>query len=204
MRVFHFLVAALLAFATPGAAETFPALYDVNDVEPGDVLAVHDAPEAAAQVIGTFAHDQANIEVIELDGTGQWGHVNFAEQAGWVPLEFLERTLQPGNSLLPRPLICFGTEPFWKLDISTGPIAELGRMGYAPRRFTGLWTIKSANLQGRYALMADSNGTDLTAILERKLCSDGMSDRVYGLDIDLVLRHPDGTQFFTGCCSLTP
>lgn len=202
MRWFALLLVLLLPVSA--IAQSLPALYDVANVEPDDVLNIRIAPDASSPVMGELPHNEVDIEVISFDASGKWGQVNVGERAGWVAMRFMDRTLAPGNSLLPRPLICFGTEPFWKLDINSGPIAELGLFDEPSRRMLGLWILSSVNRDGRYAVLAEGRGTQMTAFVQRRLCSDGMSDRVYGLDMDLVVRSKEHTKIFSGCCSLIP
>ena len=41
-----------------------------------------------------------------------------------------------------------------------------------------------------------------TAVLTRTACSDGMSDRAFGLRLELILSEADGRNLLSGCCSL--
>lgn len=195
----------LLAILMPATliAETFPALYAVTGVEEDDVLNVRGAPDVSSAVIAELAPDSTDIEVVALDETERWGWINSSEQSGWVAMRFMRRQLSPGNSLLPRPLICFGTEPFWNLDIENGPIIELGWLGDTPLRFFGLSITSSANSPDHFALIAESRGRTMNAIVQRQICTDGMSDRVYGFGMSIVVNGLDEPLFYSGCCSLT-
>ena len=108
------LAVLVLAAGAAGAQEGLPALHSVTGVAAGDVLNVRDAPRASAGRVGALAPGAAGVEVTAIrEG---WGRVNVGERSGWASLAFLEA--EPGGSL---PEIgafsCFGTEPFWSLDV---------------------------------------------------------------------------------------
>jgi heat shock protein HslJ len=99
------------------------------------------------------------------------------------------------------PLICFGTEPFWRLDLTQPgkasfstpdcPAAEdyVGAAStLAPRKET-VW-------RGRATV---PNGGELVAFLREGACSDGMSDTAHPYSVSVSL--PDGTHR-AGCCRL--
>lgn len=200
------LLAAFFALLVPAltTAQSLPALYSVTNVAEDGVLDIRPEPSASAPAIASFAWDARDIEVTALDETGQWGLININEQTAWVAMQFLEAQFTAGNSLLPRPLICFGNEPFWTLDIDNKPFAELGWLDGVSLRFSGLYTISSDSRPGRYMMIAESSGRSLHGFVERKTCSDGMSDRVYGLDMNLLIRDGEQTRYFAGCCSVAP
>lgn len=197
-------LALLLVFPTFLAAETFPALYEVTGLEDTDALDIRQAPDSSALTVGSLAPDARDIEVIDLDETGEWGWINSSERSGWVAMQFMQRQLTPGNTLLPRPLTCFGTEPFWTLDIDRGPIAELNLLDQPTRRFLGLWTIGSANNADHFALMAESRGTAMNAVVQRAICTEEMLGRIFGLGISLLLHADEETLFYSGCCTISP
>ncbi|MCB1338282.1 MAG: SH3 domain-containing protein [Maritimibacter sp.] len=209
----------LLAFALlllPGLAraqDIFPALYDVTAVAADDVLNVRADPMASAEKLGEFAPDATGIEVVELSDGGDWGRVNLSETTGWVSMAFLAR--QPGqgyddwlSGLAPRGLDCFGTEPFWSLALGadgtlvlTDPFVDDG----SPRPGAYVPVPRSAGAapRGFQGWMAD-DATGLTGILSFEICSDGMSDALYGLALDLVHQSPARLRLDGGCCRLVP
>lgn len=200
------LLAALAAFlfTAIATAQELPVLYSVVNVGKDDVLNIREAPETSAPAIAGYPPDARDIEVTALDETGKWGQVNVNETAGWVAMQFLEAQYVSASSLLPRPLICFGNEPFWTLEIGNSPFAELGWLDGVTLRFSNPYFISSASRAGRYMMLAENTGRSLHAFVERKTCSDGMSDRVYGLDMNLLVRDGDQTRYFAGCCSISP
>lgn len=185
-------------------AQSFPALYSVAIVEPEVETAIRVAPDPQAETIGALASGARDIEVIALDDSGAWGWINSGEVSGWIRMAEMDRQHTPGNVLLPRPLICFGTEPFWNLDINAGPNVTLGRPDEAPQQFFGLWVTGSSNTPDHYALMAQNHSAQLNSVVKRVLCSDKMSNRLYGLEIDILIRTENDATFLSGCCTITP
>lgn len=189
----------------------FPVLFDVTGVAADDVLNVRQAPSGSAALIGTLAPDARGVEVMAANPEGSWGLVNSNESRGWVSMRYLAR--QPGQSwdanepfgISPVPLECFGTEPFWSVTLSTGdtiayaspseadPTPQLGH-------FAPLWSAAGPTKRGFTARL--DNGDDLTGVITHEICSDGMSDRAYGLSIDLVRETATARWLMTGCCRL--
>ena len=206
------LVFSLLSWPAV-AQDIFPALYDVAGVASDDVLNVRDAPSAGSEIIGTFAPGESGIEVIALSQDGGWGLVNKEERAGWTAMRFLAR--QPGqmaadwaSGLAPRALDCFGTEPFWGLSLRPGGTFEFtdpfqGDGGALAGTYVPLATSASSGKRGLFATIAGYPAW-LTGIISFETCSDGMSDQLYGLGLDLARGDPTGGRLDAGCCSLVP
>ncbi|MBY6141576.1 peptide-binding protein [Leisingera daeponensis] len=210
------LAAALLwlsSAAIPAAAQEFPALYSVTGVAADDMLNIRSAPQADAEIIGTLAPDQTGVEVIRPDTSGKWGLVNSREQSGWTAPRFLDRTpvgdwYQQRNQALD----CFGTEPFWSLTLDETP--NLTTPDDPDIRFTlaareaasgrsGKAGFHAVNL--RHSKYPDSEPASLSGTLTAQHCSDGMSDRTFGITIDMLqLRAGGKMDVLTGCCSLIP
>jgi len=197
------LVIALL-WPLCAVAQSLPALFNVTDVEEDDVLNIRSEPGIGADIIGALAPDARDIEVVERDESEDWGKINIDEGTGWVALRYLRR--QPGqtNDVLPRPLACSGTEPFWTFTVESGPEAEFQWLGEPPQKFDNLFSVNSSNRTDRHAILADGEQGVLTSVFRQSLCSDGMSDRVYGLSVDIFLTGENDVEFFSGCCSVAP
>ena len=204
------LAAAALAAAPPAAAQSVPWLYDVSGVDAGDTLNVRENPRATAARIGELAHDATGVEVVALSDSGDWGQVALGEQSGWVAMRYL--AAQPGAdageaTYFDRPLRCVGTEPFWTLNVTggDGPV-DFTQLAGASLTLTPEVRLRSANMGGGAQVLeaATPEGSRATATLRRQQCSDGMSDRTFGLSLDLLLRGPGGdAAFVSGCCTLS-
>ncbi|AXX99252.1 COG3650 family protein [Profundibacter amoris] len=180
----------------------YPALYDVTGVAPDDVLNVREGQSASTPIINTLAPNQRNVEIVAVSNDERWGLVSFPEGSGWVSMRYMAR--QPGQDpqFLPKPLGCGGTEPFWGLSINN-QTAQFDMMGESPRTYTPIWEDIPSGMQAvSYAVKMQGNGEDITAIISRNQCSDGMSDSVYGFRIDVILSGQSGNRYYTGCCSL--
>ncbi|MFZ5963116.1 COG3650 family protein [Thalassococcus sp. BH17M4-6] len=186
-----------LMLALPVAAQDFrlPAVFDVAGVAGDDVLNVREGPSGDAAILGSLAPDARGVEVTVLDDTGRWGRVNLGEQAGWVSMAYLQAQ-GPGDGSLPQTLACFGTEPFWRLDVAQGGQSVFEEAGQEPLNFETGAAIAAA---GRTDVMAVT-GPDITVVLRRAACNDGMSDRGYGLWADVILSNE---ALFSGCCSVS-
>lgn len=185
------------------AAQSLPALYDVAGVLEGDVLNVRAAPNASASVVGTLEPGAEGVEVTAFSANGHWGRVNTQEWAGWASLAYLAR--QPGQDemTLPLPLRCFGTEPFWSLDVDASGMRFEG-MDLPSLQTSLAARTRAAGISGRYGLAGwgADGAAGLHAIVRREECTDGMSDRVFGFSVDLLLQPDDGLLQYAGCCSL--
>lgn len=216
---------AILA-ASPALATreyVLPTLFDVARVAADDVLNIRAEPDADAPVIGTLAPDATRIEVVE-ERAG-WARINAGEGTGWVNARHLDhRTDVWPQDGLPEGWRCFGTEPFW--DVSAqgvgpepdGPVLDgpvLDRLVLdGPAMTRGTHAIGSVLSTGAFrdptrVVLAEG----LTVASTPQICSDGMSDRLFGLRALVILRGgpgdggADGTgapRLLDGCCTIAP
>ncbi len=189
-------LAALLLLAAPAQAQDLPATFRVAGVAARDVLNVRAGPSTEAAVLATLRPDARGVEVLSFSANGDWALVPLAEGPGWVARRFLEaEPVEPGR--IPRPLACRGTEPFWSLALEEGSATlELpGRPALALRQH--------GEIAGRAGWIAafDLGGQTADLTVVRRACSDGMSDRPFGLTA-LVWDRAD--RLFEGCCTLQP
>jgi len=187
----------LCLVASPALAEEFPALADVTGVAADDVLNIRERPSADAPVVGALPPDATGVEVIAMSGT--WAQVNTAEQTGYVAARYLLRDPSPAWNALETPLDCFGTEPFWSLAID--PSARTATMVSTDDLNGTATTIVEIWPGMPWAPVAALSTPEGTIVLSPAACSDGMSDRSYGIAIDLFLTGPAGGRL-SGCCSL--
>lgn len=189
------LVLALLPVAL--RAEVYPALHDVTGVAADDVLNIRATASAEAPVIGTLAPNATGVEVVAVqDG---WAMVNTGEGSGFAALRFLTRSDAPDWNALQTPLTRLGTEPFWSLTLDPG--TETARLVASddlngdPLQIEQSWP---GNLWAPAAAVSLPQGT---VVLYPAECSDGMSERSYGIAVDLFLTKPEKLRL-SGCCRL--
>lgn len=194
------LVALFILLAGPVAADRWPLLFDVTGVAADDVLNIRAEPDAGAPIVGTFAHDAKGIEVVlQEDG---WGLVNAGEGPGWTSLRYLAAHDLGDARLAPR-LSCGGTEPFWGLDLRPGETAQFDFFGDKGPVHTASALREAYGSLVSMAFTATANPGRLTGMIEARDCSDGMSDRVYGISLGLLLEGAgDYSGHYTGCCTL--
>jgi uncharacterized membrane protein len=202
------LLAMLLVSATPLQATQeyiLPTLFDVIDVAEDDVLNIRAAPSASADIIGSLTPDARDIEVVSHDRTGRWARVNTGERSGWVAARYLAYQVDVWEAgTLPATLHCFGTEPFWSVR------HEGGMLVFSTPDAPPLHLERDAVLDTgifrspRRAFTASSTSLSLSAVVVPHECSDGMSDRAFGLDASVILDRGDALELLTGCCSIAP
>ena len=207
---------ALALAAAPAMATTdgWPALYDVVGVAADDVLNIRSTPGTSGEIVGTLAHDATSIEVVRPSEDLMWGLVNTGEGNGWISLNFA--VPQPGqwDGSLPAMRQCFGTEPFWTLSYDPPRIAlTTPEGGTREGLISGIHG--SQNHRNAFAFTGaffptEAGNRDIHLSVRRADCSDGMSDRAFGLTVDMLVTRPDaggddsGVGLFSGCCSIAP
>lgn len=202
------LLALLLATAWPAAATqeyVLPTLFDVTGVAANDVVNIRAAPGTSSAVIGTLSADARNIEVVGYDATGRWARINTGALSGWAALRYLAYQVDVWNpGTLPPTLHCLGNEPFWSFSprgddiLFATPDAPETAMQVNAVLTTGLFR------DPRRSLTAEAGSQSMTAVIVPLSCSDGMSDRAYGLDVTVILQGGGALQMLTGCCSIAP
>lgn len=200
MRVPFFVLS--LFFATAAAAE--PGYYRIVDVAADDTLNVRAAPSASAADIGDLPHNTTRIEVSATDETGKWGQIVWEEGNGWIAMRFLAPEALPkvGGTQLPAGLVCAGTEPFWSVSISEGSATYSDASGAVLA--LSLAGARVAEGRPRFPVQMGFSGAaaGATTLVRPSLCSDGMSDRSYPWEVDLILTTGDGGRYLHGCCQL--
>lgn len=96
------------------------------------------------------------------------------------------------------PLICFGNEPSWRLDLTETGKARFSTpdspaVDYLGAASTLVWR-KESVWRGQATV---PHGGELVAFLREGACSDGMSDTVHPYSVNVSL--PDG-RHYAGCC----
>ncbi len=180
-------------------APALPALYDVIDVAPDDRLNVRLLPTTDAPIIEILGHNATNVEVVALSKQGNWGYVTMGEIGGWVSLRFLQRQQASKNYLgLPPTLYCFGTEPFWTITFQADAITisrPEGTETYPIVTSSPSLVETSVSVTG-FRFEWQNGDNRVRGHILPGLCSDGMSETVYGLHyVDTFLPN-------AGCCGL--
>jgi uncharacterized membrane protein len=189
----------LLAFSGRSAvfAQDLPALHDVVGVAEGDALNIRERPDATSFILGTLAPDATGVEVLAT--SGDWALIGWGEGTGYVALRYLARQDGPPWTALTTPLTCSGTEPFWslKLDPAGGTAALAFPDSPVPlvRSIDKVWPGEPWSPMAAVAMASD------IAVLRAAECSDGMSDRAYGIAADLFLSGAEWSRL-SGCCTL--
>lgn len=200
----YLLILAFTFLAGAALAEggLLPALYDVSGVASDDVLNVREGAGVSHPVTSTLAANARGVEVVQISENGRWALVGNGETSGWASMKYLSRQPDQGGYDLPRPLNCFGTEPFWDLQLGLSN-NELDISGEIQQTLLTIWEGAPSNRGPyTYGLILEQSSTNIHAVITRNQCDDGMSDRMYGLDIYAIISGNWGTRILTGCCSL--
>lgn len=200
------LMIVALLWAGPVVAQDaarYPGLHAVTGVAANDILNIRNAPNARADIIGWFPPDDTGVEVIALSANGRWGKVSRGPRPGWASMAYLIPV--PGGQDPRRwPVFCTGTEPFWSLHFDA--TAGTARWS-APDESSLTYAMSLAAPQGfddppRMAATLRTEGEAITLMTRAEQCSDGMSDRGFGLSVDLLRNGTGGARHLRGCCSM--
>lgn len=196
--VFAWLVAAILTiWASPGAAQSFPARFSVTGVAEDDVLNIRAAPSASAPVLDVLSPHAKGVEILGYSADGAWARLGLPEGEGWVARRFVAEEPVEDPRKVPLPLRCVGTEPFWSLSVDgADAVFETPDEGPRPLRPIG----RAESFRG-FVLAFDDRGETRDLTVMRAECSDGMSDRPYGFT---ALVWNRGEEVLEGCCFLLP
>ncbi len=197
LRICLCLAFALTTAAPARADEVFPALYRVTGVATNDVLNIRAAANANAPILGTLKPDAKRVEVMAM--VNGWALVNADIDAGYVNARYLTRQGNDDWFDLTTPLTCLGTEPFWSLAINPGQRAVTisNPSGERSAVITQVWP---GDPWHPGAALATNTGF---ATLTPGQCSDGMSNRAFGITADLFLGGETAARY-SGCCTLVP
>ncbi|MXQ08302.1 SH3 domain-containing protein [Alphaproteobacteria bacterium GH1-50] len=207
-------IVLLLAGPVHATQDAFPGLYDVTGVASDDVLNIRSGPGASHAIIGSLPPDATDIEVIAPDDRHRWAKINFREGTGWVSMDYLVPHPGQVSGFVPDIRHCFGTEPFWSLTYDQ-PRITLSMPDIEPRDGLISGYHGSLSRRDRFAFTGSffptaAGDREIQLFVRQEICTDGMSDREYGIAADVLIKRPtaggdhSGTGFYAGCCSLTP
>lgn len=188
-------LSAVPAFAT---VDGWPALHDVIGVAAEDSLNIRAEPDATSEVIGLLEAEAVGVEVIRPSEDMSWGLVSTGERMGWVFLSYLARHPGQWDGLYPDFTTCSGTEPFWHL-VRTGAGLEFSGLDLPKVSAQVNFTESSLGHRGRHSFQAN----DMIGVLSNETCNDGMSDREFGWELNLiVLTGAPHQRHYVGCCTI--
>lgn len=101
-----------------------------------------------------------------------------------------------GPSFAEEPLVCFGNEPSWRVDLTSPGVAKAEVLGEETKTYRGGATRNEVLKETLWRGSPDA-GRDLVVFLSDQACSDQMSDVVH--PVTARASFPDG-RFFAGCC----
>lgn len=189
---------SLLAVTTAGAQQ-LPPVYQVTGVAQDDTLNIRAEPSAKSAIIGEiYAYDIA-VEILHLTDDGKWGYVGARADNGWVAMRFLKHDPSPEPYLVPRPLACSGTEPFWNIGLY--PRGSEFQTPDIPRTDISV-TSEGVAESGFYAVAEEGPTRIYRLNVTRQVCHDDMSGREFGYAGSLFVESPDGNMMLSGCCTL--
>ena len=198
------VLALMLSLASPAAAQTMlPTLYDVTGVKADDVLNIRAMPDASSSILSELPPDATGVEVIET--RAGWARVNTFERSGWVNMRYLkERPDVWRKGEIPATLNCLGTEPFWTLrQVGNNIVYETPEQSRPLQR--RVVVDNPARHQPARSIIAGDDKGRLTVVLTPAQCTDGMSDRFFGLSATLLFEGAgQATRMENGCCRITP
>jgi len=179
-----------------------PALADA----PGDLRYMRVGPEGAplhaapgGPVVGRAA---AGALVEGAPGPDGWLRVFGGERNRWLRAADASAENPPtqAGGALPDPLLCVGVEPFWSLRIGADE-TRFSQLGDAPV------TVDLLSAEGPapgFAVVRFTGAQAGLAAIQRRDCSDGMSDALHPWSVDLTLEIADAPPRLSGCCRFAP
>ncbi len=172
----------------------------MTGVEADDALNVRAAPNAAADILGVLGPDETGVEVIGFSQDRNWAQVNSGEASGWAATRFL--TLEKDYPYLPMAnLSYFGTEPFWSLGKPQIGRITLDMLDGDASSWRQNISHRAQGRTDRFSAVGIGEDGEIIVTLLRESCSDGMSDRMFGIATDVIVTGAD-PMHLSGCCTL--
>lgn len=181
-----FVVCSFFASIAQAKAIIPPLLMEITNVPVNDTLNLRAGPSGSSADIGDLNNGD-RVEILDIQGN--WGMIGRGEGNAWISLRYARQVARPVlGSGLPVGLVCTGTEPFWSLGLM-----QLGTLQFNGASQPILQSGVSRNSTVTYFFSTP----EVVGILRGQQCSDGMSDRTYGWQVDIVT----GQGLYSGCCS---
>jgi hypothetical protein len=192
------VVALLCGSALHAADSVEPLRLSVTGVARNDVLNLRAQPDARSPSVASLPSNATDISVVaQATQSLDWVMVQKGRARGWANARFLAYG-HPLDGALPVRLHCAGTEPFWGVEVGYGR-ADANLAFDQRRARVALATPIPAAARPRLWLLPSASPRDPASFLlvERRVCSDGMSERNYPFTVAVRL----GDTVLSGCCS---
>lgn len=183
--------------------------FEVAGVAPNDSLNLrgnipHVVDFREAPVVGKIPHDasgfKASGESVQLENGSIWWEVSHGGVIGWANERYLARDWSV--SWTPDKLNCHGTEPFWSFK-TNGKAATFDNFHTSKTAFEELAAMQAQNRRDVWVMqwLQPQNSSIATAVVQfPRVCSNGMSDIEFSIEVVLLGVGEDGTPL-AGCCS---
>lgn len=208
------LLAAFALLVSPSSAQYYehalpdgsrilmiPTLHTVTGVASNDVLNVRAEPNASSEIIGSLTPGASPVEVVAT--FGNWSNILMREQNGWVSSRYLapaEVETVPSTPIA-HGTRCFGTEPFWGLDVSSDGKITFESPDEPKASYPIIGSDRFVARPNRFYIVGGEVDNSITAFVSSGvLCSDGMSDREHGWAIELLRETEGDRAAYSGCC----
>lgn len=167
--------------------------YGVCNVKSDDSLNMRSGPNHQSTIVMKLPYDAMGIRKVGIDES--WVQIEFDNRTGWVNGKYLKES----NSTFAEKLLCFGNEPYWRIDFLDGLIVYKNPNNVR-RRFRIDTLQESANQTNVWHILAtDEHGNELVIFLLKEDCSDGMSDKNH--TYKLLISDELNEKILNGCCN---
>ncbi len=161
----------------------FSYFYKVVGVRKNNILNVRSSPGLKSKIIGSFAYNEALVEV--TGRFGRWLRVNLGESSGWVYSNYLQSIKLPmiAGTEIPVGLNCFGEEPFWNVILKEKQI-EFQSINDGNR----VYNISEIEGLGRKTIITgmNQNGEGISVKISEQACLSSMADTHFNWRVQLT------------------
>lgn len=183
-----------IAIGTAVAAPT----YSVTGVRENDTLALRASATSSATKVADIPSDATDlVPTGKVSASGEWAEIRYDGRRGWVSARYLAYG-EAGSVQIPVRLQCTGTEPFWGISLRPGSMQA--DLNFLDRKYTRPISNASAamNHNDIWIVKSPAGRTQLSLIVRKESCSDGMSDREYPFS---AIALVPGADIIAGCCA---
>lgn len=184
---------------TASDALPLPAIFTVRNVTSNDSLNIRAAAQASSQVL-MQVQNGFPVTVLGM-ATAAWAKVQIGDVIGFAHTDYLTRGGGTTNMYgFQLGIECIGTEPFWGMTFDTDNMVRMTMVGQVAAPVPLTSTSFSPMATGYpYAF----NARPYSGEVNFEICSDGMSDNIYPMSIQLTTPNEGGAMMqVQGCCRL--